>query len=181
MTYGRAARAALLALMLISLAACRKEKKLTANLNVENKVAVRSVQLFYESPDMKLVAEQRSIPLPENPAGAIPVVLRELLKGSVNGSVPRLFPADTTLRAAYLLPEGTVLVDLSGPTLTEGWATGTHQELMALHSVVQTMTTNFAAARRVRFLLNGIPPETLGGHVALSRPVGPSRESVSAP
>lgn len=164
-------RAAVLLLALFVLAACRKEKRLTSNLNVENKVAVRSVQLFYESPQMNLVAERRDVALPENPAGAIPVVLRELLKGSVSEAVPRLFPADTTLRAAYLLPEGTVLVDLTGPTLTEGWSTGSHQELMAVYSVVQTVTTNFSEARRVRFLLNGIPAETLGGHVALSRPV----------
>lgn len=164
-------RVAVLLLSLVVLAACRKEKKLTSNLNVENKVAVRAVQLFYESPEMNLVAERRDVALPENPAGAIPVVLRELLKGSASEAVPRLFPADTVLRAAYLLPEGTVLVDLTGPTLTEGWSTGSHQELMAVYSVVQTVTTNFSEARRVRFLVNGTPAETLAGHVALSRPV----------
>ena len=172
--------AAVLLLVLFVSSGCRKEKKLTANLNVENKVAVRSVQLFYESSEMTLVAERRDVPLPENPGGAIPVVLRELLKGSANESIPRLFPADTVLRAAYLLPEGTVLVDLTGPTLTEGWSTGSHQELMAVYSVVQTMTTNFSEARRVRFLLNGTPAETMGGHIALSRPVGPVPGAVPA-
>jgi hypothetical protein len=156
------------------LAACRKEKPLTTNLNMENKVAVRPVTLYYESPETALLApERREVALPENPAGAMPVVLRELLKGSANAAVPRLLPPDTVLRAAYLLPDGTVLVDLGGPTLTAGWGTGTHQELMAIYSVVQTVVTNFPEARRVRLLLNGTPSETLGGHVALGRPLGP--------
>ena len=159
--------------VLLLVAACRKEKPLTNNLIAENKVAVRAVTLFYESPDMLLAPERRDVALPENPAGAVPVVVRELLKGSVNAAVPRLLPADTVLRAAYLLPDGTVLVDFGGPTLTDGWGTGTHQELMAIHSVVQTVVANFPEAKRVRFLLNGTPADTLGGHISLARAISP--------
>ena len=153
--------------------ACRKEKPLTPDLNVENKVALRQVALYFESPDMLLVPERREIALPENPAGAVPAVMRELMKGSANSAVPRLFPADTVCRAAYLLPDGTVLVDLGGQTVTDGWATGSHQELMALQSVVQTAVANFPEARRVRFLVNGSPAETLGGHVSIARALSP--------
>ena len=117
--------------------------------------------------------ERRDVPLPENPAGAVPLVVRELLKGSANAAVPRLFPADVVLRGAYLLPDGTAFVDLGGPTLTKGWETGRHQELMAVYSLVQTMVANFPEARRVRILVNGAPAETLGGHVALSRSLTP--------
>lgn len=166
-------RTAVLLTMLAALIGCRQEKPLTANLNAENKVAMRAVQLYYESPSMLLAAEQRSVELPENPAAAVSIVIRELLKGSSNAGVPPLFPPDTTLRAAYLLPEGTVVIDLGGPTLTEGWAAGTHQELMAIHSVVQTVVANFSEARRVRMLVNGTPRETLGGHVWLGRPFLP--------
>jgi spore germination protein GerM len=166
-------RTAVLLIVLAGLSACRQEKPLTANLDVENKVAMRGVQLFYEGPSMLLAAEQRNIELPENPAAAVSIVIRELLKGSTNAGVPPLFPPDTTLRAAYLLPEGTVVIDLGGTTLVEGWSTGTHQELMAIHSLVQTVVTNFADARRVRVLVNGQPAETLGGHVWLGRPFVP--------
>jgi sporulation and spore germination protein len=166
-------RRAVVLMLLGAIAGCSKTKPLSSNLNVENKVEVRSVDLYFESPEMLLVPEHRDIALPENPAGAIPVVVRELLKGSANAEVPRLFPADVILRGAYLLPDGTVLVDLGGPTLTAGWETGTHQELMAIESLVQTMVANFAPARRVRILVNGSPAETLGGHVALSRSLGP--------
>ena len=163
----------LIAALVLLPIACRKKKPLTADLNAENKVAVRPVRLFYESPDMLLAPETRNVALPENPIGAIPVVVRELLKGPGNAATPRLFPADTVMRAAYLLPDGTEIVDLGGPTLSQGWGTGSHQELMAVYSLVQTVTANFADARRVRFLLNGGPTETLGGHVSLARSLPP--------
>jgi hypothetical protein len=81
----------------------------------------------------------------------------------------RLFPADTVVRGTYLLPGGTVVVDLGGSTLTQGWGTGSHQELMAVQSLVQTLSANFADARRVRIVVNGTAAETLAGHVSLSR------------
>ncbi len=161
------------ALVVIVITACRKSQPLSQNLNIENKVAVRTVSLFYESPDLLLASEQRSLPLPENPAGAMDLVVRELLKGSANAAVPRLFPADTMIRGAYLLPDGTAFVDLGGPTLTQGWATGSHQELMAVYSLVQTITVNFPEAKRVRMLVNGEPAETLAGHVSLTRAFTP--------
>lgn len=159
--------------LLLLTTSCRRQQPLSRNLNVENKVAMRTVSLYYESPDLLLAPERRNLPLPQNPAAALDLVMRELLKGSANAAVPRLLPADTTIRGAYLLPEGTAFVDLGGPTLTQGWTTGSHQELMAIYSVVQTVTANFVEAKRVRVLVNGEPAETLAGHVSLSRALTP--------
>src|SRR5229473_7477567 len=167
------------AFVILSTNACKEKKQpLSPNLNVANKVAMRTVTLYYESPDLLLAPERRDLPLPENPAGALDLVMRELVKGSANTAVPRLLPADTVVRAAYLLPDGTAFVDLGGPTLTQGWATGSHQELMAVYSVVQTVTANFPEAKKVRMLVNGEPAETLGGHVSLIRALTPVRSMV---
>ncbi len=161
-------------LALLALAgACRKQKPLTPNLNVENRVAMRAVTLFFETPDMLLGREERNVALPENPAGALSIVARELVKGSSNAAVPRVFPPDTVVRGAFLLPDGTAFVDLGGPTLTQGWGTGSHQELMAVYSVVETVVANFPEAKKVRILVNGEPAETLAGHVSLRRALTP--------
>ena len=152
---------------------CRKKADVTANLNAANRVSVRPVRLYYESPQMLLAAETRNIALPESPAAAIPVLVRELMKGPSKPPLGRLFPADTVVRGAYLLPGGTVLVDLGGPTLTQGWGTGSHGELMSVYSLVQSVMANFADARRVRVVVNGTPAETLAGHVSLDRSLTP--------
>jgi hypothetical protein len=170
------------AVLLSGAAACGRKAETPANLNAANKVAVRMVRLYYESPQMLLVAEPRNIALPESPAAAIPMVVRELMKGpaappaatpAAPANALRLFPADTVVRGAYLLPGGTVVVDLGGTTLTQGWGTGSHQELMAAESLVQTLTANFAEAQRVRIVVNGTPAETLAGHVSLGRSLVP--------
>lgn len=160
--------------LLVVTGACRKKSETPANLNAANKVSMRQVRLYYESPRMLLAAEGRNIALPESPAAAIPVVVRELMKGPAAASqLGRLFPQDTVVRAAYLLPGGTVIVDLGGATLTQGWGTGSHQELMSLYSLVHTLTANFADARRVRVLVNGTPAETLAGHVSVAKSLEP--------
>lgn len=166
--------------MLLAAGACRSKKQETpANLNAANRVAMRGVKLFYESPQMLLAAEPRNIPLPQSPAAAMPVVVRELMKGPAAATSLRLFPADTVVRGVYLIPGGTVVVDLGGTTLTQGWGTGSHQELLAVYSLVQTLAANFAETRRVRIVVNGTPAETLAGHVSLERPLVPNAALVA--
>jgi len=159
--------------LLVVAGACKKKTETPANLAAANRVSMRQVRLYYESPRMLLAAEGRNIALPESAAAAIPVAVRELMKGPANPQLTRLFPADTVVRATYLLPGGTVIVDLGGNTLTQGWGTGSHQELMSLYSLVQTLTANFAEARRVRVLINGTPAETLAGHISLAKSLEP--------
>lgn len=174
-------RRAVLALALAALllpAACREKSGAVDDPAQQNKVAVRLVQLYFESPQMLLAAEPRNVSLPENPAAAMPLVVSELLKGPAIAATPRLFPPDTVLRGAYLLPGGTAIIDLGGKTLTEGWGTGSHQELMAIYSLVQTVGSNFADAQRVRILVNGTPAETLAGHISLARSLTPRADLV---
>jgi hypothetical protein len=171
-------RVVVIALLLIAAVACKKQNNIAANINAANRVAVRPVRLYYESEQLMLVAETRNIALPESPAAAIPVVARELMKGPATPAGARLFPPDTVVRGAYLLPGGTVIVDLGGATLTQGWGAGSHHELMAASSLVQTLAVNFADARRVRLIVNGAPAETLAGHVSLTRSLSPMPQYV---
>jgi hypothetical protein len=164
------------AIALLALAgACKPKPPLTGNLEKENKVVVRPVTLFFERPDMFLGGQQRSLGVPENPAGGISVVVKELVKTSP------VFPRDSAVRATFLLPDGTAFVDLGGPTLTNGWGTGSHEELMAVYSIVSTVTTNFPEVKRVRILVNGEPAETLAGHISLRGSLTPMPSLVRPP
>jgi len=168
-------RVIVLMLVIVAIAGCKKKEN-PSNLTAANKVAMRAVRLYFEAPNMLLSAEPRNLPLPENPAGAIPVVVREMMKGPATPQLLRLFPPDTVVRAAYFLPDGTAFVDLGGQTLTAGWGTGTHVELMAVYSLVQTVTANFPDTKRVRVLINGEPAETLAGHVWLGKSLQPKTD-----
>lgn len=162
------------ACLLITTACHRKPKGTSAqDIALANKVSSRAVSLFFESPDSTLAPESRTLPLPENEGAALGVVIKELLKGSANTAVPPLFPPGVELRASYLLPDGTAIIDLGGPALVSQWSMGTHGELMAVYGIVQTLCSNFTGVRRVRILVNGQPTETLAGHVEIDRPLVP--------
>ena len=160
--------------LLIVVPGCKKKNEIAANLSAQNKVELRTVRLYFEGPSLLLMAEPRNVQAPQNPAGAMAVVVRELFKGATNPGFGRAFPADTVVRGAFLLPDGTAFVDLGGATLTQGWPAGSHEELMAVYSLVQTITANFPEAKKVRILVNGTPAETLAGHVALDRSLVPN-------
>lgn len=136
----------------------------------------RTIDLYYEADDLLLHAERRSLRLPENEAAALAPVLREFLKGPQNAARARPFPPDAVLRGVYLLPDGNAIVDLGGATLTAGWNTGTHVEMLAIYSLVQTLAANFSNVRQVRILVNGQAAETLAGHIRLDRPLHPLPE-----
>jgi hypothetical protein len=159
---------------------CRRSVGGPASLPTSNVVVRRPVTIYFQSTDMLLAAETRTISLPANDAAAIGPVVGELLKGSANPRMGRSLPADTVLRGAFLLPEGTAIVDLGGPTLVQGWSTGSHEELLAVYSIVQTVAGNFATVKRVRILVNDEPAETLAGHISLDRPLRPN-SSLLAP
>lgn len=154
---------------LLALTGCRSRETTATAPRKSDRVTNREIQLFYESPQQVLVAERRTLPLPENDSAAVAPIMRELMKGPNIPVLGRLFPADTTVRAAFLLPDGYAIIDLGGPTLTSGFHTGSHNELMAVYSVVETAMANFPTVRRVRILVNGQQAETLGGHVRLDR------------
>jgi hypothetical protein len=166
-------------MMLLASAGCRKQSEVPVSPNEANRVSTRVGHFYFESPQMLLISETRSLPLPESAAAALPLVLRELMKGPTEQGL-RLWPEDTLVRGAFLLSGGTVVVDLGGETLTEGWQIGSHHELMAAYSLVQTITANFDEARQVRILVNGTPAETLAGHLSTGRSLRPNPALVAA-
>jgi spore germination protein GerM len=166
-------KAVVVALAIVAVSSACRKKETPSSIAIANKVAVREVRLYFEGDNMLLQFEKRSVSVPENPAGAISVVARELMKGPATATFYRVYPADTVIRAAYLLPDGTAFVDLGGPTLMNGWGTGTHAELMAVASLVQTLAANFPEVKKVRLLINGEPAETLAGHINLGRSLAP--------
>src|SRR5258707_9111818 len=74
-------RAVVLSLAILAIAGGCQKRALTHNLNIENKVQVRPVTLYFEGPEMLLVRDARNVALPENPAGALSDVTKDLLKG----------------------------------------------------------------------------------------------------
>lgn len=167
-------RAAAIAALILA-AACRPGEKSARESRADavNRVTPRSVVLFFERPDGLLAPEKREMPLPESEAAAIRPLVAALVAGPNNPALPKPFPDGTFVRGAFVLPEGTAVVDLGGPTLQQGWQTGSHEEMVAAYAIVQTVIANLPSVKRVHILVGGEVASTLGGHLDLSHPLRP--------
>lgn len=141
-------------------------------------MTAKPVQLFYEDDSLLLAPRIENIALPDSEGASIRPLLTALLTPSPEGSDPKPIPEGLEIRATYLLPDGTAIVDLGGPLLTEGWKTGSQAELMLAYSIVHTLTSNLPSVRQVQLLVNGQPAETLAGHISLERPLRPNPKLV---
>jgi hypothetical protein len=79
----------------------------------------------------------------------------------------RTLPADTTLLAFYMLPDGTAIADFSD-ALTSETPSGILSERLAVDSIVKTVKSNFPKATRLKILIHGQEVDTLAGHVDLT-------------
>ncbi|MBI2214504.1 MAG: GerMN domain-containing protein [Acidobacteria bacterium] len=137
-------------------------------------MTTKPVQLFYEDESLLLAPRIERVALPESDGAAIRPLLAALLAPAPPATEPRPIPEGVEIRATFLLPDGTAIVDLGGPLLTAGWKTGSQAELMLAYSIVQTLTSNLPSVRQVQLLINGQPAETLAGHVSIERPLQPN-------
>jgi len=160
------------------LAAAREEDGAVAEGADASKAAERegerriSVRLYVESPEEgALVPEERSVPLAGDLARQLQAVLKELVRGSTTGLRPTLPPATKVLEV-FVSARGVAYLDFS-PEARQAAAGGSKSELLVVYSIVNSVTSNFPAVKKVQILVEDKPLRTLAGHVDLSRPLGP--------
>jgi len=128
------------------------------------------VTLFFSSPDdTGLRREAREIEACPEPATCAEDVLDELINGPVGDMTPTLPP--TAAVRSVIIEGDTALVDLAKETF-EGLPGGSHSEMMAVYSMVDTLAFNFPMIKKVKFLLEGekVPSP---GHLDLREPLLP--------
>ncbi len=128
-----------------------------------------NVKLFFQAADRPgLVMEERTVSFSSDLGTQLKAVVAELVQGSKSGLVATL-PPETKVLEVFVSARGVAYVDLSKEA-SQGTA-GSHDELLSVYSIVNSLTVNFPAVRRVQILLEDRPVDTLAGHVDLSRPL----------
>ena len=128
-----------------------------------------NVKLFFQAADRPgLVMEERTVPFSSDLGTQLKAVVGELVRGSKSGLVATL-PPETKVLEVFVTPRGVAYVDLSKEA-SQG-TSGSHDELLSVYSIVNSLTVNFPAVKRVQILLDDRPTDTLAGHVDLSRPL----------
>ena len=126
------------------------------------------VTLFFGSLDGEsLVREGREVDVEEGVEAGIESVVEELISGPIGPLAPTL-PANVRILGVRV--DGEVAQIDFGPELREV-PPGSSSEMVAVYSIVDTVTLNFPAIKAVRFLVEGVAVKELKGHLDLSTPI----------
>jgi hypothetical protein len=125
-------------------------------------------QMFWlsASPSGSLEPATVEIPLSADPVERSKQLLNALI---IMAPAPerRTLPADATLLAFYIQPDGTGIADFSDVVQT-ATPSGILSEELAVDSIVQTLGANGTGIQRMKILIHGQDAETLAGHLDLS-------------
>jgi hypothetical protein len=128
-----------------------------------------NVKLFFQAADRPgLAMEERAVPFSGDLAAQLKSVVTELVQGSKSGLLPTL-PPETKVLEVFVSARGVAYVDLSKEAAGAGG--GSHDELLSVYSVVNSLAVNFPAVKRVQILVDDRPADTLAGHIDLTRPL----------
>ncbi len=134
-----------------------------------------------------LEADEIELPLSADPIQRSRQLVDTLIQ-SPPSAPQRTLPADASLLAFYLLPDGTAIADFSD-SLSTGTPSGILSEQLAVNSITQTLAASVPQIRRLKILLHGQEVDTLAGHVDLtiffpvneSHPAAPATTPPPAP
>jgi germination protein M len=138
-----------------------------------------NVKLFFQSGDRQgLLMEERAVAFAPELGLQIRAVVEELVRGPRSGLLPTL-PPGTRVLEVFVTARGVAYVDLSREA-AEGHPGGSEAERISVYSVVNSLTANFPAVKRVQILVEDRPALTLAGHVDLTRPLPPDMTLLAA-
>jgi len=126
--------------------------------------------LYFASPSGdSLVSEAREMLEVQSLHERVAALVGELDRGPSAGGVAAL-PAGTSVLHVYLDDRGLMTLDLAR-AFQQGFRGGSSAEYLAVASLVRTMGANLPEVKRVLIACGGEPLATLGGHMALDRPI----------
>jgi len=133
-------------------------------------VGLKAVRLYFASTSGdSLVSESRDLMEAQTLHERITALVAELDRGPSRGGVAAL-PPGTSVLHVYLDDRGSMTLDLSR-AFQRGFRGGTSAEYLAVSSLVRTIGANAPEVKRVLLICGGAPLPTLGGHLALDRPI----------
>ncbi len=122
--------------------------------------------LYFSGPDrLSLTAEPILLSPGKQAQDLGRQIIHALIKGPSNPELRRLWPENTRLLAFYIADRGQAYVDLDLPEIIMA---DTRQELLAIYSLVNSLTLNIPPIKQVKILVRGQDAATLAGHMDLA-------------
>ncbi len=123
-------------------------------------------QIFWAAGPDRVAPVEVNLPLSADTVERSRQLIQALIANAPTDA-QRTLPADTTLLAFYILPDGTAVADFSDAISSE-MPSGILSEEVAVNSIARTLESNVAGLVRLKILIKGQEADTLAGHVDLT-------------
>lgn len=135
--------------------------------------AKASFKLYFPSDDgASLLEETREVRESSDNAAQVRGVVAEILRGPMKEGLVSSFPAGSRVKNVFIDSSGTAYVNFSREIQAD-FPGGAWTETLAIYSLTNTLVVNFPEVKQVQILVEGVVPETLAGHIDISRPFAP--------
>jgi hypothetical protein len=154
----------------------RREPPRSADVAVAPEAAPQAgeVSLFFPGPRGLLVAERRALDLEDLPLEErVALLVGALLEGPRNVGLFAALPSGIQLRDVFAGSPGDVFVDLASAQDDGAPTVGSHEEMLMVYALVDTVALNLEQVERVGLLWNGSQRPTFAGHVDTTEPLRP--------
>ncbi len=136
----------------------------------EESVARTAVLYFGRGESGRLEPERRDLLIEDTSREAFArLLVEELAAGPLSGDAHPVLPPEAKVRSVFFDDLGGLFIDLEGTSLSR-WTWDASSELMALHSMVKTLSASFPEVLRIGFLIDGSVTESFRGHVDTTHP-----------
>ncbi len=137
----------------------------------------REVLLYFSDSEGEfLIGEKRGILKKSEVKEEAKETIFELLKGPKGKLTPTL-PPRTKLLTLQINDKGVAKVNFNS-VLSRDHPGGSTAEMMTVYSIVNSLALNFPQIKRVQFLIDGRPIETIAGHISLKQSVSPKPDLI---
>jgi len=137
----------------------------------------REVLLYFsDSVGEYLIGEKRQILRKNVVKEEAKETIVELIKGPKEKLIPTL-PPRTKLLTLQINDVGVAKANFNS-VLSRDHPGGSTAEMMTVYSIVNSLALNFPQIKRVQFLIDGKPIETIAGHISLKQPVSPKPDLI---
>jgi Sporulation and spore germination len=123
-------------------------------------------QIFWAAGPDRVAPVGVDLPLSADPVERSRQLIQALVADAPS-EAQRTLPADTTLLAFYILPDGTAIADFSD-AISSQMPSGILSEDLAVNSIARTLEANVAGLARLKILIKGQEVDTLAGNVDLT-------------
>ncbi len=132
----------------------------------------RSVTLFFAGREADaLLSESHEVPVHGGLAEQMRAVVEEFLMGPTTQKAVSAIPRGTRLLDLFWDEESqTIYLDFS-QAFVSNHPGGSTAEYYTITTLLKTIQANFPQVRRVQFLVEGYPVETIAGHYSVKKPI----------